>query len=1189
MSALGEVFRFEVEYRLRRVSTWIYGGLLLLVPFLLLHAVNGAGGYLNSPEGVATATSVVGMLGMLVTAALFGDAATRDLQTGMHPLMFSTPIRRADYLGGRFLGALLVNAVLLFGVPLGQIIAAAMPYMDPRMFGPFRLDGYVQAYVLLLLPNLLLTAAILFTLASLRRQMLPAFLGGIGLFIIYVVSSVVRANIADPTLRLLSDPFGMLVIEDYTQYWTPVQRNTEAIGFPSMLIVNRLFWMALAALLLLFLFRRFRFANSATAQRRRSRRAVSDPQPARTRPVAVPIVPTAFSAGARVHQTLAVLRRSLEDIVANRAFFILLAGAVALTFMVGWNLGSQAVGTATWPVTHLVAVTVLGAAVSPVVVILIAVFAGELVWKEREVRLSAISDAAPVPDWVLMLGRFLALVIMLIALLTVLMLSGMVLQAIQGWQHFEPALYLRILFGIRLPDFILIAALAMAVHVIVNQKYLAHLLVVLVYLFTTLATQFGIQHRLLIYGTGPGWMYSDMNGFGPFTASIVWFRLYWAAWALLLAFIARVFWVRGRDREVRGAFAIARARLTGPLMRAGGLAALLVIALGGFIFYNTNVLNEYRTPSEQDALLAKYERTYKRHANVPQPRITRAELRVELYPDASAADLRGTFTLLNDRPQAIDSVHISLVPDVEARSLEFDRPAQRVLHDAELDYDIYRLEQPLQPGDSIRLSFDLGFRKRGFRNSGEPTGMVENGAHFDRSWLPFIGYRGSRELVDAAAREKQGLPPRAAPASPYDAAAALSASSVMRGVEPVLVDAIIGTDTTQIAITVGKLVREWRENGRRYFHYRTEPPLPFGSPFLSGRYAVGEDRWGEVPLRVYYHPTHGVNLDRILRGMKASLDYYTREFGPYPFDDLRIVEFPLYGTFNRAHPHTIVFSEAGAFLSRINPGDVDRTFFVTAHEIAHQWWGGLVRAAPLRGNNFVSETLAQYSAMMVMESELGADQARGFYDFQMSQYLTGRTVFTNREAPLLEVENQNYVYYPKGAIAMYTLREHIGAEQVNLALRRFLAKFGGGGEPPFPTSLDLYAEFRAVTPDSLHGLLHDLFAEITLWDVKADSAAVQPTDDGQFRVTLDVTARKLRADSIGIETEVSMNDLVEVGIFGEGAPGSPGAPLYSQRHRLRSGQQTITVVVPQRPASAGIDPLGKLIQREAGDNVVKVK
>ncbi|HLL83655.1 MAG TPA: hypothetical protein VK420_13410, partial [Longimicrobium sp.] len=192
---MGEVFRFEIEYRLRSLSTWIYGALLTLLPFALLHIIDGSSSYMNSPERVTITTGIVGMLGMLVTAALFGDAATRDFSSGMHPLVFTSPLRKAEYLGGRFLGALAVNAVLLLGVPLGQIAAASMPYMDPQMFGPFRAEGYVQAYLLFLLPNLVLGGAVLFTVAALSRQMLPAFLSGVALFIAYTFAGEMAGDL----------------------------------------------------------------------------------------------------------------------------------------------------------------------------------------------------------------------------------------------------------------------------------------------------------------------------------------------------------------------------------------------------------------------------------------------------------------------------------------------------------------------------------------------------------------------------------------------------------------------------------------------------------------------------------------------------------------------------------------------------------------------------------------------------------------------------------------------------------------------------------------------------------------------------------------------------------------------------------------------------------------------------------
>ncbi|HXK39856.1 MAG TPA: M1 family aminopeptidase, partial [Candidatus Paceibacterota bacterium] len=359
-----------------------------------------------------------------------------------------------------------------------------------------------------------------------------------------------------------------------------------------------------------------------------------------------------------------------------------------------------------------------------------------------------------------------------------------------------------------------------------------------------------------------------------------------------------------------------------------------------------------------------------------------------------------------------------------------------------------------------------------------------------------------------------------------------------------------------------------------------------GVPFLSAKYAVRRDQWKDVSLEILHHPTHTFNLDRMIHAMKASLEYFSAQFGPYQFRQLRIVEFPRYASFARAHPHTIAYSEGSAFITRINPGDVDRTFFVTAHEAAHQWWGHQVMGARVEGAALLSETLAQYGAMMVMEKTYGPQSVRDFYRFEMDRYLRGRSSFAT-ENSLLRVADQPHVYYHKGAVAMYTLREHIGEERVNVALRRYLEKHRAG-KPPFPTSRDLYAELRAVTPDSIQYLLTDLFEDITLWEVRADSAHVAPNGAAGYEVTLTVTGLKVKADSSGKEVAVPMNDLVDVGVFAPGE-GWLEKPLYLQKHRIRSGKQTITITVPREPARAGIDPHRKLIQRRTVDNIVDLK
>jgi len=1189
---LGEVFRFEVEYRLRQPSTWVYALVLFGIPFLMMHAINGSRLYLNAPVMVANGSAILGGIGMLVTAGIFGDAAARDVQSRMHALFYTSPLREAHYLGGRFLGALAVNAALLLGVPLGLLAASVMPYMEAGKFGPVQPAAYVQTYLLLLLPNLVVIGAFMFAGAALARRSLATYLGGVALFVLGSIAGRLGDGLANRTLSALADPFGARAVALTTRYWTPAESNARLIGWPDLLLWNRALWLAVAAGVFALLVARFRFAHPNGAARRRwwRRRELIDTAPERVVPIAATEVADAgrsFATAGRVRQTLAVAAHAWREIAATRAFLVILAGALVFAFAYGWDVGSEIFGTSTWPVTHLIAGTVLSAALAPVMALLIAILAGELVWRERDVGMGDIAAVAPVPSGVALLGRFLALVAMLVTLQAVLMGAGVLLQALLGYHRYELGVYLELLFGIKLADYLLLGALAMAVHVVVNQKYLGHLIVVLYFASTLASDLIGLRHHLLVYGSDPGWVWSDLNGLAPFIAGFVWFKLYWAAWALLLAVVASLFWVRGREGGLAARLTLARQRFRGPARLAAASAAALIVSLGGFVFYNTNVLNHYDDPDEIAARSAEYERRYKRFRDAPEPSLVEARLRVELYPAERAAEIRGTFRFVNRTARPIDSLHVLPSPDVETRALRFDRAARLVVDDRASHYRIYALDRPLAPGDSLSMAFQVASHPRGFRNAGAPTDVTPNGASLDRRWLPALGYRSGRELVDERERREHGLPPRSLPPTAGDVEARERGPGA-RDVELVDVETVIGTDARQIALAQGTLVREWRQNGRRYFHYRTGAPERYGGAVFSAEYAVREASWNGVRLRVYYHPAHDVNVGRMIRSMQASLAYYSAHFGPYQFRELTVAEFPRYASFARAHPHLIAFSEGSAFLTRVDPGDVDRPFFVIAHETAHQWWGGQVIPAQAAGAALVSETLSQYSSMMVFETTYGPEMARRFSDYNLDEYLRGRSVYTNREVPLLDVVDQKYVYYFKGAVAMYTLRERLGAEAVNGALRRFRQKFAGPDAPP-PTSRALYAELQAVTPDSLRPLLSDLFEHITFWNVRADSARADPVGGGAYRVTLFVDASKARADSTGNQAPVAMDDLVEVGVFaGPPRGGSPGEALYLKQHRIRAGKQTIVLTVPRLPARAGIDPYRTLIERERDDNIAEI-
>src|SRR6266700_806174 len=141
-------------------------------------------------------------------------------------------------------------------------------------------------------------------------------------------------------------------------------------------------------------------------------------------------------------------------------------------------------------------------------------------------------------------GLFLGLTLVLVFWMALLTAAGVLGQMRMGYFNFEIGLYLRILFGFQLIDYLLFAVLIFVVHVVVNQKHLGYLVALVAYGIILFPSILGIEHHLLIYGSDPGWCWSDMRGFGPFLGPWLWFKLYWAAWALLLAVAARLLWVR---------------------------------------------------------------------------------------------------------------------------------------------------------------------------------------------------------------------------------------------------------------------------------------------------------------------------------------------------------------------------------------------------------------------------------------------------------------------------------------------------------------------------------------------------------------------------------------------------------------------------------------------------------------------
>ena len=422
----------------------------------------------------------------------------------------------------------------------------------------------------------------------------------------------------------------------------------------------------------------------------------------------------------------------------------------------------------------------------------------------------------------------------------------------------------------------------------------------------------------------------------------------------------------------------------------------------------------------------------------------------------------------------------------------FDRNVTANTTFEKYQYTIYELSQSLAPGDTLTMSFKQTLQPEGFEADDFNTEVVYNGTFFDNAILPGFGYQKKYELQDEDERKDFELAPRLQKAKRDDVREWVNARSGSDS-DGVTLEIIISTEAPQTALTSGDLVAKWNAKGRNYFHYKTNQQIIHFYPVVSAKYEImkescipsGNTAKELVDVEIYYQKGHEYNLRRMMESMKMSLNYYSTHFSPYQYKHLRIVEFPRYRTFAQSLPGIIPFSEAIGFVMDINDEkEVDMAFFITAHEIAHQWWGMQLEAANVQGQNMILETLAQYSAMMVLKEKYRDEKIQQFLKLQWDAYREAALKASKKELPLAWVENESHIYYNKGALNMYELQKRIGEKNVNRALQNFLKEWRSFNNPKKPnrysTTPDLLQYFWEATPDSVQYVVRDLFERVNI-------------------------------------------------------------------------------------------------------------
>ena len=572
------------------------------------------------------------------------------------------------------------------------------------------------------------------------------------------------------------------------------------------------------------------------------------------------------------------------------------------------------------------------------------------------------------------------------------------------------------------------------------------------------------------------------------------------------------------------------------------------------------------------------------YGKVAQPSVVNIKCAVDLFPQTGNLDLKALVTYKNLMHVPISILLVQETSDLLITSnIKFSVPVTKIKNYTDLRFTVYKLQQPLKPGDSLQMNVTAKRIQKGFTNYGANTSYVANGTFINNfDIFPELGYQTGNELADNDDRKKRGLkeqdglPPRT------DTAARMLNLFGQRGRTGL--DITISTDAGQTAIAPGYLKNKWQQKGRAYFHYHMDKPIFNFFNIISGRYLVKHDKWQNVNLEIYYDKGHPYDIPIMLAALKGGLKYDSENFSPFLFQQMRIIEFPKYRQFAQSFPNTVPFSEAIGFLFHHQPDKLDMCYYVTAHELGHQWWGHQVCEANTVGNQMYSEGLAQYSALMLLKKTLPPEQLRRYLKYELDGYLAGRATEKKNENPLDHTDNQEYIHYQKASLVYFAMQDYIGEANLNKALRKLIANYGNSDN--YPTSDVLTGYIKEVTPDSLKYVVDDLFSKITLFDNRVIEPTAKKVKDG-YDVTIPVETVKYYADKAGNEKQTPMKDYIDVGVFSLDKKGNEKLE-YLKRMKFTNQKSTITVKVKDLPEKAGIDPLYKLVDRNTDDNTAQV-
>ena len=1078
------VARRELSSALRRPSYWFLFGILVLVAWgfsagnVMISSgdatVGGERSHITSVFAQSMFQSVlITAMGAWFLAIGAGLVLIRDAEHRVGEILHATRLTAREYVWGSFAGA--VSAFLIiWGLYLG--LSAGFNHIlatgeDARHIGPFIAGNYLYPVLLLGLPQIVFFAGVPFFLGAWTRRPIVVFAFPVAVLLV-VLGFLVSWSPSwlDPAINralMLADPSGFRWLnETFLKLDRGVEfYNTAPLPPDTGFLFSRI---ALAGAGLLAVEAAARNTagrllrgdtDSVVIGFRQSGREKAPPLDSPSAPalaertlgaLGMRTNPPGFFAAAR-----AIGRAEVRELVVRPGMYLFVP-------LILWQSVSQslfALGAFDSPL--LVTAGTMAArqfnTLSLLICILLLFYTVESLMKERAQRFAEIYRATPVGTGAMLLGKTAGnVVVAALVLGTALIASWAVIavrQLLGAPAGFDLWPFLAAWGGVMAPTFVFWTAFVTAAFALFRSRY----------------TVYGLGLGLLIYtvyrmnvGEALSWvtnwiawnsmaLWSDMGAFSLHGRALLLNRLLYLSLVPLLLVLAGKWLARQEFDATRILHRLRpKALLTSGLRLLPFAAPSLVLA--SVLFFGGRAGHE--GPDAEEAAKDYWRANVATWTDFQMPSVAHVDLDVELEPRARFASVSGAYTFLNHRDDPYRQIPITAGP---WDPIEWTLDGESYEPEDRSGLFVFSPEEPLAPGDSLTVGFRYDLQQpRGLstRVGGRGQFILDSGVvltAFAPTFAPVPGY-----LPGLGVDEENRYDTREYPDDFFEGE---TEPALGWGGKPFTTKIRITVPEEYTANSVGRLVSEEVREGRRTVVWESDHPVRLFN-IVAGRYAVKEGRG----TAIYYHPEHDYNVEEMSAALDAARTHYSEWFHPFPWETLKLSEFPAFAGYAQGFPTNITFSEGIGFLTKSDPRS-HAAFAVVAHEAAHQWWANILTPGRGPGGNMLSEGMSHYATILLHE-EVHGDRYRIEFAKRIEDNY-GDQRFVDTERPLVKTDGSrqgdNPVMYNKGGWVMWMLQQEVGRENLLAGLRAFIDAYQSNSD--FPVIQDMLAVLRDFASD----------------------------------------------------------------------------------------------------------------------------